>query len=138
MKNASIRSLQSASFTFCTQVRGIPAGNLHRAKLVGSETDGSLSLIAAKSLFDGGCADLTGLPVSIQSLEGCALEAAARLVAEDQLRIGDERVLLFLPHLAHAEVAQQIFGDVRFQGNLDQRIEDFRGFCEVSVGARDI
>lgn len=108
------------------------------AWLVGPETNAAPSLVPSKSLFDGSRADLSVLPVSVQSVERFSFESAARVVAVDQFGIADRRILFVIPRLPYPEVAQHVLGYVRFQRNPDERIEDFRGLCKGNSAARPI
>jgi hypothetical protein len=101
-------SLQRAILTFFTTTLRFPVRDLNLAELVRPKTDTASSIMRRKSLFDGSRADLAVLPVSIQVLEGFALETTARLVAEDQFGIADRCTLFLIPRLRYAEVARKI------------------------------
>src|SRR6185437_9671892 len=133
MKKCSMSFLPS-SLVFMIFVTCNP--NLFQQKR--AERDAPFAVVRGKLAAQRFLGDSPIFPAAIEPFEPLSAESGACLVAENQIGFGYGGIPLFVPSLAHAEIAENFLSDVGFERNLDQRMEDFRSLPEARVLARNV
>src|ERR1700719_4712832 len=85
-----------------------------------------------------GLGNASGLPAFEERFEAIAGKSALRFVEEQQVGLAHCPELGTVPYAACSEIPNEVRGDVRFESNLDRRIEEFRSLFEVRTCARNV
>src|SRR5260370_14796878 len=80
----------------------------------------------------------SGLPVFEEHFEAIAGKSALRFVEEKQVGLAEGPELGTVPNAACSEIPDEVRSDVRFERNLDCRIEEFRNLFKVCRSVRNV
>src|SRR6267378_6006136 len=80
----------------------------------------------------------SGLPGFEKTFKSIAGKSALRFVEEKSLGLAHCSELGTVPNAARSEIPDEVRSDVRFERNLDRRIEEFRSLFKVCSCARNV
>ena len=85
--------------------------------------DGAVSIATAKLAANVGLAHSRDFPSAIEMLEALTAKSGFRLIAENQVGLGQGRVAAEVPGLANLEVAEEVLRYVRPKRNCHEGVE---------------
>ena len=101
------------------------------------ESDGVRFVAAPEFLTNFLIRHAGDFPSAVEVFEARSTETVFRKIPKDQILLRNGAVESKIPGLANLEVAQQVFGWIRLQGNSDEIAEYFRCLPELRVVARE-